>query len=1196
MRAETLPSSPRAGAGATEGGAGGDARGKCARPAAAAAPPGVPAAGSPSAVPATRTSLSSLFGVVAALLWRGAEEEGSLRLSGGPGIVRLVRGFLEARGAAADAVGTSLVCAELFGVWAAQHAEGCQGLAPFPHQTFGYVVTALGWERQLLYLLWKSVHAREGGEVEPGLAAAFSALCRACRGALSGVCSALSEEWHGLPIGRLVAGEIAYALGGEESEASGMREQNWVEGTAKGLPLLDAAIVLLKCLACELKGLGWGSTRSDRVSGEEASRACSVDHLVRLDEMAGVASERVLGRCIIEWEAVRTGGNVLALLYAAQCAEPEVTNYTQNVFQGIMGSSDVSVPEGLSMEHCKGMLNLKSAIRQCVEKVGLGAQASGLDPEALDRHFSFSRTASLAEPKDLVPRAEPPEVVLQMWNAGVYEGSDALGALLRSQSWDLATDLGVALVEDVASQQSPMASRICLDVMKHVAWLQRGEAEGGPAPADKAAALPCLRKLARASLRALAMISQDDQASTFEELALEPQFEPAREILRGDETLAAEVAQDIISISNGMVDSEHGQGVSICDVYVVSLILPRQTVRKFLLDAALHPSQAPVLLRTMSSLRPVVKQESSTGGGGTLLEEELRDILERPSEELCINKEGLVALVRLLLRPVARNRGRMPPLVSESSMLQHVLAPTLEQGQICPAVGLALGPLAEVLHSLERGARASCSILAEIFRLLLRVLRARTFCPKDYSLAAPPFPFADLQSCIHRVSCLLCADLRSSDDRASSDTLPKFAEGLKRGLAEVNDWQGMLLCSTLFELCADVSGQSTASFREPRKEEVWVALSRDRKGKTNGVANAFFEVCGTHPEFAAAFEKRCFRVAAERDSGSRSLAADFAERFLEHFRDLGRSDLYEILEQCLLEYVPSFEREEGVAVLCRGLPALFHAVQLTQERLVCGPKALKALSRQLWADTDPSLFRWVEVAMQLSYSPVHFSSAHLEAAQILHRAVLLVGPQTAPALLRAWGQFARSLVSCTGGVPRVVLASWLFHKSCALPLGGDSPVTACLLDLLSFVTDPGQDEGGKASTTAPTPFLPHVVRFATQLLAEEVAGRREAGVEIVRTVLAQELSVAANEPPEAARVPASPCSSSSEVFVGEESSGSGEEEPEGSLQSSGSLGPLLEGGQRKYSREELLQLRGSAASECPVEPDILAAIARISIS
>ena len=90
--------------------------------------------------------------------------------------------------------------------------------------------------------------------------------------------------------------------------------------------------------------------------------------------------------------------------------------------------------------------------------------------------------------------------------------------------------------------------------------------------------------------------------------------------------------------------------------------------------------------------------------------------------------------------------------------------------------------------------------------------------------------------------------------------------------------------------------------------------------------------------------------------------------------------------------------------------------------------------------------------------------------------------------------------------------------------------------------------------------------------------------------------MAANEPPEAARVPASPCSSSSEVFVGEESSGSGEEEPEGSLQSSGSLGPLLEGGQRKSSREELLQLRGSAASECPVEPDILAAIARISIS
>ena len=1190
MWEEPLPPSPRAGAGATEGGAGGDARVKCARPTAGAAPP---------AVPATRTSLSSLFGAVAALLWRGVEEEGSLRPSGGPGIVRLVRDFLEARGAAADAVGTSLVCAELFGVWAAQHAEGCQGLAPFPHQTFGYVVTALGWERQLLYLVWKSVHAREGGEVEPGLAAAFSALCRACRGALSGVCSALSEEWHGLPIGRLVAGEIAYALGGEESEASGVRGQDWVEGTAKGLPLADAAIVLLKCLACELKGLGWGSARSEGVAGEEAGRACSVDHLVRLDEMAGVASERILGRCIIEWEAVRSGGNVLALLYAAQCAEPEVTQYTQNVFQGIMGSSDVSVPEGLSMEHCKGMLNLKSAIRQCVEKAGLGAQASGLDPEALDRHFSFSRTASLAEPNDLVPRAEPPEMVLQMWDAGVYEGSDALGALLRCQSWDLVTDLGVALVEDVTSQQSPTASSICLDLMKHVAWLLRGEVEGGPAPVDRAAALPSLRKLARASLRSLATISQDDQASTFEELALEPLFEPAREVLRGDENLAAEAAQDIISISNRMVESEHGQGVSICEVYVASLILPRQTVRKFLLDAALHPRQAPALLRTMSSLRPIVKQESSTGGGGTLLEEELRDILEFPSEELCVSKEGLMALVRLLLRPTARNRERVPPLVSESSMLQYVLAPTLEQGRICQAVGLALGPLAEVLDFLERGAQASCRILAEIFRLLLRILRARTFCAKDSSLVAPPFPFADLQSCIHRVSCLLCTDLRNSDDRASSDALPKFAEGLKRRLTEVNDWQGMLLCSTFFELCAGASGQGTASFREPSKDEVWAALSRSRKSKPNGIADAFFEVCGTHPEFAAEFEKRCFRVAAESDSGSRSLAADFAERFLEHFRDLGRSNLCEILEQCLLEYVPSLEREEGVVVLCRGIPALLHAVQRTQERLVCGPKALKALSRQLWADTDPSLFRWVEVAMQLSSSPVHFSSAHLEAAQMLHRAVLLVGSQAAPVLLRAWGQFVRGLVSCTRGVPRVVLASWLFHKSCALPLGDDSPVTACLLDLLSFVTDPGQDEGGKASTTsatASTPLLPHVVRFATHLLAKELADRREAGVEVVRTVLAQELSVAADEPPEATRVPASLFSSSSEVFVGEESSGSGDEEPAGSLQSSRSLGLLLEEGRRQYSREELMQLRGSAASECPVEPDILAAIARISIS
>ena len=1189
MWEEPLPPSPRAGAGATEGGAGGSAAAKGARPAAGAIPP-VPASGSSPAVPVTRTSLSSLFRAVAALLWKEAEGEGGLRPSCGPGIVRLVRGFVGARGAVTDAVGASLVCAELFGVWVAQHAEGCQGLAPFPHLTFGYVITALGWERQLLYLLWKSVHARESGKVEPGLALAFSALCRACRGVLSGVCSALSEEWHGLPIGRLVAGEVVHALEGKASEASMLREQDWAEGTTKGMPLADSAIVLLRCLACELKGLEWVSSSSDGAATEEASERRSVKYLVRLDEMAGVASESVLGRCIVEWETVRTGGNVLALLHAAQRAEPEVTLYTQNIFQGIMGTSAVSVPEGLSMEHCKGMLNLKSAIRQCVEKAGLGAQASGLDPEALDKHFSFPRTASLAEPSDLVPRAEPPEVVLQMWDAGVYEGRDALGALLRSPSWDLATDLGVALVESI-SEHSPEASSMCLDVMKHVAWLLRGEVEGGPAPADRVAVLPSLRKLAKASLRCLATISQGDQASAFKELALEPLFEPVRELLRGDTSLAAEAAQDIISISNRMVDSEHGQSVS--DVYVVLLILPRQTVRKFLLDAALHPRQAPALLRAMTSMRPILKQESSSGGGGTLLEEELRNILELPSEELWVSKDGLVALVRLLLRPAAGNREGMPPLVSESSMLQHVLAPTLEQGRICLAVGLALGPLAEVLDSLERGARASWSTLAEIFRLLLKVRRARTFCACEPSLAAASFPFADLQSCVNRVSCLLCADVRSLGDRESSDALHTFAEGLKRCLTEENDWQGMLFCSTLFELYAGASSQGAASCLEPIKE-VWAALSRSSRSKPNGIADAFFEVCGTHPGFAAAFEERCLRDAAESDSGRRGLAADFAERFLEHFQNLCRSELCESLEQCLLEYLPSLEREESVAVLCRGLPALLHAVQRGQERLACGPNALKALSRQLWAGADPALFRWVEVAMQLPPSAVNFSSAHLEAAEMLHRVALVVGSQAAPALLRAWGQYSRGLVSCTAGVPRVALASWLFRKSCALPLGGDSPVTACLLDLIGFVTDPGQDENEQISATAPNPFLPHLVRFATHLLKEDLAARREAGMEVVRTVLAQQLSAAAEEELEAPRVPAAP-SSSSEAFAGEESCGRGEE-PSGSQGSSGSLGLLLGEGRQQYSREELMQLRSSASSECPVDPDILAALARITVS
>ena len=44
-----------------------------------------------------------------------------------------------------------------------------------------------------------------------------------------------------------------------------------------------------------------------------------------------------------------------------------------------------------------------------------------------------------------------------------------------------------------------------------------------------------------------------------------------------------------------------------------------------------------------------------------------------------------------------------------------------------------------------------------------------------------------------------------------------------------------------------------------------------------------------------------------------------------------------------------------------------------------------------------------------------------------------------------------------------------------------------------------------------------------------------------------------------------------------------------------SLGLLLGEG-RQYSREELMQLRSSASSECPVDPDVLAALARITVS
>ena len=82
MWEEPLPPSPRAGAGATEGGAGGSTAAKGARPAAGAIPP-VPASGSSPAVPVTRTSLSSLFRAVAALLWKEAEGEGGLRPSCG---------------------------------------------------------------------------------------------------------------------------------------------------------------------------------------------------------------------------------------------------------------------------------------------------------------------------------------------------------------------------------------------------------------------------------------------------------------------------------------------------------------------------------------------------------------------------------------------------------------------------------------------------------------------------------------------------------------------------------------------------------------------------------------------------------------------------------------------------------------------------------------------------------------------------------------------------------------------------------------------------------------------------------------------------------------------------------------------------------------------------------------------------------
>jgi len=1205
---EPLPASPRAGAGATEGGAGGSAIGPSAgeRPAVGTASSRNLNGGADEAAggPLAREGLSNLFGAVAAVLWNADLEgtdvtgAGNCSVAGGAAIVRLIRGFLEAHGADIDyGVGASLVCTELFGVWAAQHAEGHEGLAPFPHAIYGHVIRSLSWERQLLYLLWKSARAQEGGDLEAGLAAAFSALCRACHGILAGVCHALSEEWHGQTIGRLLASELAHALGGD-GPAGGKQGQEWAEGEVEGLPLAATAVVLLKFLGGELRE--WRSKESDDGPDGEKYHAQEFEHLVGLDAMARIASERLLGRCIIEWDTVQAGGSVLALVYAAQAAEPEVAHYTQNVFQGIMGSSDVTVPKGLSMEHCRGMLNLKSVIRQCAEKAGLGAQAVFLGPEALERHLELSNTASLAESRDIVPDTEPPEIVLGLWSAGVYEGQDALKAILQSQGWALVTDEGVALVESVSGQKHS-SSAMSLDVMEHVSSLLRSEEErNGPSAIESSASHQALRKIASAALLSLAECASRGCTADFERLAHDEQLQPVRDLLRRDSHLTEEASSDLTSISNRMVDSEHSQGISSKEIYVLSLVLPRLTVRKFLRDATLNPSQAPMLVRALTDLRPYL-QHGTPPGGATLFEEELRAILGLSASEWGENAEGFNALVRLAL--ISERKG-CPPLVSKSSMLEHVLLPVFQNGRLDHESSLALAPLSSLLEAaLEE--QYSDKVVASVLQSLLRLQRERSFGVLSASSAVPKFPFAELQKCVRTVLQILCSRVKPLlfDKCASSAGLLECVENMEVGLIEADDWRGMIWCSGLFELCARALGRDVDFHRT--KEQVWAAISRNFEVEPDGFMRAFCEACGTLADFAATFEELFLRTKKEIVLHDLDLLSDLAYRIQQELHHFDRPVLHKAIVACLQDYVPKFERAESMALLRSGVPALLQSIHWEEGRHVRGPQVLRVLARQLWAAADPLLFRWVETAVQLSSPEVRFCPAHLEGAHLLHVAVLSAEPEEGLILQRMWGQFCQDLMSNSSGVTRVVLASWLFRRTSNLPLKGGSPAPAGLLELLKCVGDPGVDcvqaqmplqcSKGIQDASDRSPLVAHISGFALRLIQRQLTTRSEAELTVVRAVLAQKL--ATEEPPwapESNPEDPSPQITSHAVSVGE---GSPSEEEGSELERlrGATAGGDGKGLRRQYSREALLRLRPTATQAVPLAPDMLEALASISL-